>query len=88
MRTQSPDTSPEAERVLIELLRRAPAWRKLQMVEDANRSVKDLVMAGLRQRFPHDSPTMLRRRFADLWLGPELSAAAYGPLPEPGGCLK
>ncbi len=48
MRTQSRDTSPEAERVLIELLRQAPAWRKLRMVEDTNRSVKDLLMAGLR----------------------------------------
>ena len=54
------------------------------MVEDTNRSVKDLLMTGLRQRFPHDSPAMLRRRLADLWLGPELSALAYGRLPEPG----
>ena len=83
MRTQSRDTSPEAERVLIELLRQAPAWRKLRMVEDTNRSVKDLLMAGLRQRFPQDPPEVLRRRFAELWLGPELSAAAYGPLSEP-----
>lgn len=79
MRTQSPDTSPEAERVWIELLRKAPPWRKLRMVDDTNRSVKDLLLAGLRQRFPHDSPAMLRRRLADLWLGPELSALAYGP---------
>jgi hypothetical protein len=85
MRTQSPDTSPEAERVLIALLRQAPAWRKLRMVEDTNHSVKDLLMTGLRQRFPHDSPGALRRRLADLWLGPELSAVAYGPLLEPGG---
>ena len=83
MRTQSPDTSPEAERVLVELLRQAPAWRKLRMVEDTNRSVKDLLMTGLRQRFPRDSPATLRRRLADLWLGPQLSALAYGPLPEP-----
>ena len=80
MRTQSRDTSPEAERVLIELLRQAPAWRKLRMVDDTNRSVKNLMMAGLRQRFPQDPPELLRRRFADLWLGPELAAAAYGPL--------
>jgi hypothetical protein len=84
MRTQSPDTSAEAERVLIELLRQAPVWRKLCMVEDSNRSVKDLLTMGLRHRFPQDSPGMLRRRLADLWLGPELSAVAYGPLPERG----
>ncbi len=83
MKTQSPDTSPEAERVLIKLLRDAPTWRKLRMVEDTNRAVKDLVMAGLRQRFPDESPAVLRRRFADFWLGPELAALAYGPVPKP-----
>ena len=83
MRTQSPDTSPEAERVLIELLRRAPAWRKLRMVEDTNRSVKELLLAGLRERFPQDSPAALRRRLAEHWLGKEISAAAYGPREEP-----
>ena len=83
MRTQSPDTSPEAERVLLALLRQAPAWRKLRMVEDTNRDVKDLLMAGLRHRFPQDPPAVLRRRLAGLWLGPELSTAAYGPAPEP-----
>ena len=85
MRTQSPDTSPEAERVLIELLRQVPLWRKLRMVEDTNRSVKDLLMAGLRHRFPQESPMRLRRRLAEIWLGPELSAAAYGPLRESCG---
>jgi hypothetical protein len=69
--------------VLLDLLRLAPAWRKLRMVEDTNRSVKDLLMAGLRHRFPQDPPEVLRRRLADLWLGPESSAAAYGPAPEP-----
>ena len=83
MRTQSPDTSPEAERVLLDLLRQAPAWRKLRVVEDTNRSVRDLLITGLRHRFPKDPPAVLRRRLADLWLGPELSAAAYGPPPEP-----
>lgn len=82
MRTQSPDTSPEAERVLIQLLRQAPAWRKLRMLEDTNRSVKDLLMAGLRERFPQDSPAALRRRLAEHWLGNELSTAAYGPRQE------
>lgn len=80
MRTQSPDTSPEAEKVLIELLRRAPAWRKLRLVEDTNHSLRDLLLAGLRERFPEDPPAVLRRRLAELWLGPELAAAAYGPL--------
>ena len=80
VRTQSPDTSPEAERVWIELLRRTPPWRKLQMIEDTTRTLKAAVLAGLTERHPIDSPAMRRRRLADLWLGRELAAKAYGRL--------
>jgi hypothetical protein len=82
MKTLAEDTSPEAERVLIELYRNASVGRKLAMVEDANRTAKALAMTGLRERHPNDSPEQLRRRLADLWLGPELAAKAYGPGPE------
>ena len=72
------DTNPEAERVQIELLRRMPAWRKLQMVGEMSRTVRTLALLGLRQRFPHASDAELRRRLADLWLGEELAARVYG----------
>jgi hypothetical protein len=80
VRTLAEDTHPDAERVLIELLRRATPARKMAMVLDANRTARLLAMAGLRDRHPEDSPARLRRRLADLWLGPELAAKAYGPL--------
>lgn len=35
-----PDTCPEAEQVQIELLRQAPAWRKLEMVGQLNQTVR------------------------------------------------
>jgi hypothetical protein len=79
MRTQSPDTSPEAERVLIELLRQAPAWRRLQLADRMSSAVRGLSLAGLRSRHPQASEAELRRRFADIHLGPDLAAKAYGP---------
>ena len=81
MRTQSPDTSPEAERVLIELLRQAPAWRRLQLADRMSSTARNLGMAGLRARHPGASDAELRRRFADIHLGPELAAKVYGPRP-------
>lgn len=81
MRTQSPDTSPEAERVMIELLRRAPIWRRLQLAESMSRTTRLLTMSGIRQRFPQADEDELRRRFAELYLGPELAVKAFGPLP-------
>ena len=56
--------------------------RKLAMVLDANRTARLLALAGLRERHPGDSPARLRRRLADLWLGQQLAAKAYGPLSE------
>jgi len=50
------------------------------MVLDANRTARLLALAGLRERHPGESGARLRPRLADLWLGPELAAKAYGPL--------
>lgn len=75
-----PDTRPEAEAVLIELLRQAPPWRKLHMVGQLNQTVRTLALSGLRQRHPEATPQELHRYLADLLLGPELAAQVYGPL--------
>ncbi len=75
-----PDTSPAAQQVLIDLLRPLPAWRKLRMVADMNATVRVLALVGLRERYPEAGPEELRRRLADLLLGEELAAKAYGPL--------
>ena len=77
-----PDTHPEAEAVLIRLLRDAPPWRKLEMVGQMNEAVKTLMLSGLTERYPQDSPALLRRRMADLLLGPEFASQVYGPLIE------
>ena len=74
-----PDTSPDAERVLIELMRKAPPWRKLELVAQLNETVRLLALSGLRQRYPDATPEELRRHLADLLLGPELARRAYGP---------
>lgn len=82
MRKLAEDTQPEAEQVLIELLRAASPKRKLAMVLSANRTARLLALTGLRERYPNESPVRLQRRLADLWLGSELAAKAYGPLPD------
>ena len=78
------DTTPEAEAVLFRLLRETPAWRKWELMEDLNRMARALALAGLRRRYPDAGPEELRRRLADLLLGPELAAEVYGPGPGDG----
>ena len=77
----SSDTSLDAERVQIEMLRHAPAWRKFAMVAQLNQTVHNLTLEGLRQRYPEASANELSRRLADLLLGPELAARVYGTPP-------
>jgi len=75
------DTTPEAEAVLIRLWRETPAWRKWELMEDLNRAGRLLALTGLRRRYPEAEPEELRRRLADLLLGPESAAEVYGPGP-------
>jgi hypothetical protein len=82
MTTLSPDTHPEIERLQIERLRQMPPWRKVALMAEMGQTVRALAMAGLRQRHPEDTPARRRRRLADLLLGPELAAKAYGPWSE------
>lgn len=74
------DTRPEAEAVLIELLRRQQPWQKLKRMNQLNARLRAFAMSGLRQRHPDASEAELRRRLADLLLGPELAAQVYGPV--------
>ena len=80
--TMLSDTALAIERRRIAGLRRMSAARKLALVGEMNRSVRTLALAGLRERYPDDSEARLRRRLADLLLGPELAARAYGPAGE------
>ena len=72
------DTTPEAEEVLIQLLRDAPSWRKFHMVGELNAAVKWLMVQGLRQRHPEASDAQIKRLLADLILGEELAEKVYG----------
>ena len=76
------DTTPEAKAVLVRLWRETPAWRKWKLMEDLNRAARELALTGRRRRHPDAGPEELRRRLADLLLGPELAAEVYGPLDE------
>lgn len=72
------DTDPKVEEQYFEMLRNLPGWRKLEMVAEINRAVRELNLAGLRKTFPNESEENLQRRLADLLYGQELAEKAYG----------
>lgn len=78
--TRSPDTDQKAEAVQLEIYRRMPAWRKIQLVFEAIEMSRALALAGIRSRHPQAGPEEIRRRLLGLCLGEELATRAYGPL--------
>ncbi len=75
-----PDTQPAAEQILLQLLRQASPQRKFEMLGQMNEAARTLALSGLRQRHPDATYQELRRRLADLLLGPVLAEKVYGPL--------
>jgi len=80
MATLSRDTSPEAEAVMLEVFRAMPAWRRLEILDEACQTATELARAGLRSRHPEASPEKIERLLMDLVLGDELARAAFGPI--------
>lgn len=85
LRPATNDTSPEAERVRIRVLREMPLRRKIMLVEDANRTARRLALAGIAIRSPQASPEERIRLLMDLVLGEEMAARVYGPNSVPRG---
>ena len=76
------DTTPEADALIVQLLRQAPVWRKLQLMTQLNDMTRVLALGGLRQQYPTASNDELQRLLADRLLGEELAAVVYGPQPD------
>jgi hypothetical protein len=82
MKTLSTDTTPEAESVLLELLRRAPVWKRLQMVDQMHEVLRQLAIADIRRRYPHADDEEIKRRLAARVLSRTDVINAYGWDPE------
>ena len=82
-RTQAPDTSIEAERVLIQRYRNMSPAEKLAIVSALTQAAEDLALAGVRLRHPDAPHDELRLRVAARRLSPESMTAAFGWPPPP-----
>jgi hypothetical protein len=72
------DTSLEAEAVQIQLLRKAPTWKRLRAAAEMSETVMLLSRLGVARRNPGVSPAELRRLVGEAILGSELAAKVYG----------
>lgn len=77
LKAQSLDTTPEAERVLIEIVRRTPVWQRLAQVAALNDDCRRLALADVRRLRPHADANEIRRELAARFLPPEIVALVY-----------
>lgn len=86
MRTQSTDTPPEIEEILLEGYRRMPPVEKLRQVFDLNRTAQRMAALRIEARYgPNLAERELRLRLAALWLDRETMIKAFGWDPEVEG---
>jgi hypothetical protein len=76
------DTDPEAERVLIELIRATPGGKKIEQIFESIEATRSLAMAGLKSRYPQASEEELKKRLAALVFDRETVIKVYGWDPE------
>lgn len=69
------DTSAEAERVQVELLRAAPVSRRLQLAWSLSATVIGAARYAVARQHPHLSQRELDARFVELHYGRELATA-------------
>ena len=72
------DGAHEALSVQVDLYRRMPAGRKLELVFDTYRTGQSLALAGIRMRNPEAAEEDLWRFWAQEHLGSELFESTYG----------
>ena len=77
-RTQSPDTSFDAERFLICRYRAMSPADKLSIFRQLSQTAQALALAGLRRRHPEASPRELQLRLAATRLDEETLRAVFG----------
>lgn len=75
------DTHPEMEALQVNLLRKVPGWRRMELMISLNNSARELALAGLRRRYADASEEEIHRRLADILLGEDLARKVYGEPP-------
>lgn len=85
MKTQSPDTHPDIERILIEAYRKMSMAEKFHKVQELNRTVEILAMADVRRRYPDADEYECRLRVASRRIPADLMRKAFGWDPDKEG---
>jgi len=76
------DTTPEADARYHELLRRMPPERRLEAAMRLSQAVRELAVAGIRQRHPEAGEHELRVRLTARLYGRACAQRLFGGVPD------
>ena len=71
------DTSIDAEKAYLKLLREVPLWRKAAMVNSLTKACQELAIAGIRMRHPNASDMEIMMHLAALWIDREMMVRIF-----------
>ena len=75
------DTSPAAKARYYDLLRAMPGERRMQAMLRLNRAVRELALAGIRERYPAASDAELRVRLTVRLYGRDVAQRLFASVP-------
>jgi hypothetical protein len=86
VKTQSPDTPPEIEEIVLERYHQMSPFEKLMQVFELNQMAQSMAALRIQAQYGPDlSERELRLRLAALWLDRDLMIEAFGWDPEVKG---
>jgi hypothetical protein len=85
MKTQSPDTHPEIERMQIEAYRRMTPAERFRKIEGLNLSAQAMSLGDIRRRHPDASEREMQLRLASRSIPANLMRKAFGWDPDREG---
>jgi hypothetical protein len=72
------DTSPEALRVQLDVLRALPGSRRLELAVEMSDALMEVAAVGVRQRHPEFTEEQVRQTLIRMRLGDQLFDTVYG----------
>lgn len=78
MKTQSPDTHPDVEKILIDAYRRMTPAEKIAKMRQLNECGSRLAFADVRRRYPDAPEREIWLRVASRYLSADLMQKAFG----------
>jgi len=85
MKTQSPDTHPEIERIIVEAARKMTFAERFHKIEDLMRTAQALALADINHRYPNATEHEIRMRLGSRRIPADLMRKAFGWDPDVEG---